>query len=81
MAIQFFNHSKKISEALEGLKEARETVEGAYKTGQKRAVKAVKSVDKELHRNPWIYVGAAAAAALLVGFFAGRSSKKEKWER
>jgi ElaB/YqjD/DUF883 family membrane-anchored ribosome-binding protein len=36
---------------------------------------AVKSVDSEAHKQPWLFVGIAALAASLLGFFLGRKSK------
>ena len=39
-------------------------------------VETAATVDKEVHANPWAYIGGAAACALLAGFITGRLTKK-----
>ena len=75
---------KDIREALEEKFEAgqerfdefKEAAEDAVHQGTVRAKKAVRQADKEVHRNPWKYIGIAAGSALLLGFIMGRSSDK-----
>jgi ElaB/YqjD/DUF883 family membrane-anchored ribosome-binding protein len=85
MAIQFFNKNNKITDALDALgaaaREKKEAFGDTLEDGQERVAKAAKTADKEVHANPWMYIGAAAGVALLLGFIVGRADKKEKWER
>lgn len=50
-------------------------VEGAVRakdvTAEKTRV-AVEAVDENIHKNPWPYVGGAAALGLLLGYILGR---------
>lgn len=41
-----------------------------------KAKEATMQVDREAHRRPWYFIGAAAALAGVLGFVAGRKLKK-----
>lgn len=43
--------------------------------GQERIVQAAQDVDKQVRKNPWPYIGGAAAAALFLGYLMGRSRR------
>jgi ElaB/YqjD/DUF883 family membrane-anchored ribosome-binding protein len=47
-----------------------------FETGKQKAVDVATDIHKSVHRNPWVYVGGAAAAALVFGFLLGRSRRK-----
>ncbi|MGB5106717.1 MAG: DUF883 C-terminal domain-containing protein [Candidatus Zixiibacteriota bacterium] len=49
-----------------------------YESGKQKAVDAAVSVNKSVHKNPWVYVGGAAVGAMLVGFFLGRSRRGDQ---
>jgi ElaB/YqjD/DUF883 family membrane-anchored ribosome-binding protein len=41
-----------------------------------RVEHTAKQVNRKVHKNPWAYIGAAAGAALLVGFVLGMTRRK-----
>ena len=53
-------------------------VTDGYEMGKQKAVDTAVSVNKSVHKNPWAYVGGAAAGAMLVGFFLGRSRRNKQ---
>ncbi len=46
-----------------------------FEAGKQKLVDVATDVDKSVHKNPWAYVGGAAAAAILFGFLLGRSHR------
>lgn len=46
-----------------------------YQRGKEKIEDVLSEVDKSVHKNPWPYIGGAAAVALLFGFLLGRSRK------
>ena len=46
-----------------------------YQRGKEKFEDVLSEVDKSVHKNPWPYIGGAAAVALLFGFLLGRSRK------
>ena len=46
-----------------------------YETGKQKVVDVATDIDRSVHKNPWAYVGGAAAVALVFGFLLGRSRK------
>jgi ElaB/YqjD/DUF883 family membrane-anchored ribosome-binding protein len=44
-----------------------------YQDGKQKVVDCATGIDKSVHQNPWAYIGGAAAAAMMCGFFMGRS--------
>ena len=46
-----------------------------YRHGKEKIEDAISDVDKSVHKNPWPYIGGAAAVALLFGYLLGRSRK------
>ena len=67
------NKKDEIEENLEHFKKsAQRTLEEAKET----ITESAETVDKEVHTNPWAYIGSAAACALLAGFIVGRFTKK-----
>ena len=91
MAIALMNGHRKMTKALDQLnkavqskkdeieqnlehfkKSAQQTLDDAKET----ITETAETVDKEVHTNPWAYIGGAAACALLAGFIVGRVTKK-----
>jgi len=46
-----------------------------YHHSKEKIEDAISDVDKSVHKNPWPYIGGAAAVALLFGYLLGRSRK------
>jgi len=46
-----------------------------FEAGKQKVVDVATDIDKSVHKNPWAYIGGAAAAALVFGFLLGRSRK------
>jgi ElaB/YqjD/DUF883 family membrane-anchored ribosome-binding protein len=46
-----------------------------YETGKQKVVDVATDINTSVHKNPWAYIGGAAAAALVFGFLLGRSRK------
>lgn len=74
------NGSAKIEKAIQLLSQAAEAkkseiTEALESTGE-QVQKAVLRFDKNVHRNPWAFIGGAAAATVVLGFLLGRFSKK-----
>lgn len=46
-----------------------------FEAGKQKVVEVATDIDKSVHKNPWAYIGGAAAAALVFGFLLGRSRK------
>jgi ElaB/YqjD/DUF883 family membrane-anchored ribosome-binding protein len=46
-----------------------------YEAGKQKVVDVATDIDKSVHKNPWAYIGGAAAAAMVFGFLLGRSRK------
>ena len=67
---------ERLEESREKFGQFRETTQEAIHEGQVRVKKAAREADKEVHSNPWKYIGIAAGCALVAGFFMGRSSKE-----
>ncbi len=44
--------------------------------GQEKIQQAAEDLDREVHRNPWPYIGGVAAGAVLLGFILGTSSRR-----
>ena len=62
----------------EGEEKVRDIVteaEKRLKDGAEQAKKIAKSVDKQLHENPWPIVAGVAAGSLLLGFILGTSKR------
>lgn len=53
--------------------------EALYETGEKIKDQAV-TVDRQVHKSPWAFIGGAALAALAVGVVVGRATKKQSWQ-
>ena len=64
---------EKVEEGVEGFEEFKEKAADAIHDGRVRAKKVVRETDKEVHKNPWKYIGIAVGSALLLGFIMGRS--------
>jgi len=43
--------------------------------GKEKVVEIAGDVDKRVHKDPWVYIGAAAAVSLLLGYFMGAKRK------
>lgn len=46
-----------------------------FEAGKQKVVDVATDIDKSVHKNPWAYIGGAAATALVFGFLLGRSRK------
>lgn len=46
-----------------------------FEVGKQKVVDVASDIDKSVHKNPWAYIGGAAAAALVFGFLLGRSRR------
>lgn len=46
-----------------------------FEESQEKVTEAVSELDREVKKNPWPYIGGAAAAALLVGYAMGSSRR------
>ena len=46
-----------------------------FEAGKQKVVDVASYIDKSVHKNPWAYIGGAAAAALVFGFLLGRSRR------
>jgi ElaB/YqjD/DUF883 family membrane-anchored ribosome-binding protein len=46
-----------------------------FEAGKQKVIDVATDIDKSVHKNPWAYIGGAAAAAMLLGFLLGRSRK------
>lgn len=46
-----------------------------YEMGKQKVVDVASDINSSVHKNPWAYIGGAAAAALVFGFLLGRSRK------
>ena len=44
-------------------------------TGKQKVAEVANDIDKSVHKNPWPYIGGAAAVALISGFLLGRSRR------
>ncbi|OGW83693.1 MAG: hypothetical protein A3C47_03175 [Omnitrophica bacterium RIFCSPHIGHO2_02_FULL_51_18] len=65
-------------ETVEATRErAGEVIEDGIKLGQVRVKKAAREMDKNVHKNPWAFIGGAAATALLLGFVLGKATNKD----
>ena len=66
----------KKSEIEQNLAQFKKITERKLEDAKETIVETAASVDKEVHANPWAYIGGAAAFALLAGFITGRLTKK-----
>jgi len=46
-----------------------------FEAGKQKVIDVATDIDKSVHKNPWAYIGGAAAGAMLLGFLLGRSRK------
>lgn len=69
--------TNKYSDFREAVEATKETAGEYIHEGQVKVRKAVKDVDKRVHKNPWTFIGAAAGVALLLGFILGKSSNRD----
>jgi len=58
--------------AEESLRAARNRMQIAGKAAQETATEAVRTVDHQVHENPWTAVGIAAGVGLVLGILLGR---------
>ena len=59
----------------ESLGEVRETVEETLRQSEDAIRESAAELEKEVRKNPWPFLGGAAAAALLLGFILGNSKR------
>jgi ElaB/YqjD/DUF883 family membrane-anchored ribosome-binding protein len=53
----------------------------ALHEGSETLKDAAITANRQVRKNPWAYVSGALGAGLLVGFVAGKLSKREPWQR
>jgi len=53
----------------------REAMTTTITQGKEKALEIASDVDKRVHKDPWIYIGGAAAASLLIGYLMGSRRK------
>lgn len=70
--------TNKYADFREAVESTKETAGEVIREGQVRVRKAAKEVDKNAHKNPWAFIGAAAGTALLLGFILGKVSNNSK---
>jgi ElaB/YqjD/DUF883 family membrane-anchored ribosome-binding protein len=46
-----------------------------FEAGKQKVVDVATDINGSVHKNPWAYIGGAAATALIFGFLLGRSRK------
>jgi ElaB/YqjD/DUF883 family membrane-anchored ribosome-binding protein len=46
-----------------------------FQAGKQKVVEVAGNVDRNVHQNPWAYIGGAAAVGLVFGFLLGRSRR------
>jgi ElaB/YqjD/DUF883 family membrane-anchored ribosome-binding protein len=46
-----------------------------FESGKEKVVDVATDINKSVHKNPWAYIGGAAAASLIFGFLLGRSRR------
>lgn len=47
-----------------------------FEAGRQKAVDAAVGINRNVHNNPWAYVGGAAVGAMLCGYLLGKSHRK-----
>ena len=52
-----------------------EHTQEAIVQGKEKVIEIASDVDKRVHKDPWIYIGGAAAASLLLGYLMGSKRK------
>ena len=57
------------------LDRVKRNAELAYQEGEEKIKEALEDIDQEVRKNPWPYIGGAAAAALLLGYILGSSRR------
>lgn len=55
----------------------RDSAEEAFEEGAHTVKMKARQIDRKVRKNPWLYLGATAAAALAVGFIMASVSKKK----
>lgn len=82
------NHMHTVSEQVKDMKEKvsewKESLEDAAAMGKKKARKFTRAAqatlaesEERVKKNPWLYIGAAAAGALAIGYLMGLSKRRK----
>jgi len=66
----------KYAQLKDAVVESEHSVEQALAHAKEYGVEKAKVVDENVHKNPWAYIGGAAAVALLVGYILGRNNSR-----
>ena len=73
---KYENFAQELQEAISENKKAmdrlKKITEQALEEGGDKIVHAAKDVQKSVKKNPWAYIGAVSAVALLAGFMLGK---------
>lgn len=72
MGVKYTDLASVVSEFAGDLKQ---TASEKFERGKQKVVDVATDIDKSVHKNPWAYIGGAAAAAMVVGFLLGRSRR------
>ena len=69
------NESSLLKTLSDAKRQAAEAAVHAKEVGVEKAREIAGDVDKNMHRNPWPYVGGAAVIGLLFGYILGRNPR------
>lgn len=70
-----FKYTDLASAVSEFAGDCKQSVSETFERGKQKVVDVATDIDKSVHKNPWAYIGGAAAAAMVVGFLLGRSRR------
>lgn len=66
-----------VSQGKRTFKKAKNEAQGFLQEGEEKVEKTVRTVNKEIQKSPWKYIGGTALGALVLGFLLG-NSKRDK---
>jgi ElaB/YqjD/DUF883 family membrane-anchored ribosome-binding protein len=69
------NESSLVKSLSDAKKHASEAAMHAKEVSVEKAKEMASDVDKNVHRNPWPFIGGAAVVSLLLGYILGRNPK------
>jgi len=69
------SESSLVKSLSEAKRQAAEAAKHAKDVSVEKSLEIVGDVDKNVHRNPWAYIGGTAVIGLLLGYVLGRNPK------